>query len=79
MSEGGNQAIDLRLKHELGNALMVVLTFAQLIDHEAPGNVRIHEAVNHIKDAVERSRIAVNDVSRELGEIAGRLSSSSTR
>lgn len=77
MNGGAPVSLDEKLRHELGNALMVVLTFAQMIDREAAGDPRIHEAVSHIRDAVARSRTAVDEVSRELAEVAHRLSSSS--
>ena len=76
MSDEQSTALDEKLRHELGNALMVVLTFAQVIDREAAGHPRIHLAVGQIRDAVFRSRTAVDEVSHELARVAGLLSSS---
>jgi hypothetical protein len=73
--QGHPAAIDERLRQELGDSLMAVEIFAQVIDRATPGNSEVHDAVSHIQDAVTRSREAVEDLSRELGEVARRLSS----
>ena len=76
MNDEEHVALDEKLRHELGNALMVVLTFAELIDREAAEKPHIRLATRHIRDAVFRSRTAVDEVSRELTRLARLLSSS---
>ena len=65
--------LDERLRHEINNALMVVLSFAQVIDRRGGEDPLIHDAVVKIEEAVGRSRVTVAGVSQELGEIASRL------
>jgi hypothetical protein len=75
MTEGKPAAaLDERLRHEINNAMMIVLSFVQVIEQQAGENPVVHDAIGKIKDAVGRSSIAVTHVSRELGEIAARLS-----
>ena len=74
MTEGSQpQALDERLRHDINNAMMVVLSFAQIIDRHAGANPVVHDAVVKITEAVDRSRVTVAGVSEELGEIAARL------
>jgi len=67
-------AIDEKLGHELGNALMAVLTHAELLDRRFPDDPQVHDAVDRIKAAVVRSRTTVDEVRRELHDVAARLS-----
>jgi hypothetical protein len=67
--------IDEKLGHELGNALMALLTHAELLDRRYPDDPQIRDVVGRIRDAVVRSRAAVAEVRRELAEVADRLSS----
>jgi signal transduction histidine kinase len=72
-------ALDERLRHELGNALMGVLTHAELLDRRFPDDAFVHDAVERIRAAVVRSRSAVDEASRELADVARRLSSARER
>lgn len=76
MTEGFTpEALDEKLRHELNNAMMAVLSFAQVIDRHAGDNPAVHDAVEKITTAVNHSRITVKEVSDELAAIASRLSS----
>ncbi|MBW3670190.1 MAG: hypothetical protein KY432_00805 [Acidobacteria bacterium] len=78
MTEGFKAgALDEKLRHELNNAMMAVLSFAQVIDRHAGDNPAVHDAVEKITTAVNHSRSTVNQVSDELAAIASRLSSRS--
>lgn len=75
MTEADAQApLNETLKHELGNALMTVLSFAEAIDRQSPDNPVIHDAVDRIKQAVVRADDATQHVAREIHDIARRLS-----
>jgi signal transduction histidine kinase len=75
MAGAEQQAIDERLNHEIRNALMGVLTQAEVLDRRFPDDPVVHDAVAHIKAAVGRSKSAVEDVTRDLRDISRRLSS----
>jgi hypothetical protein len=80
MTEGETRmALDAKLKHELNNALAVVLLSAELIDGRAGEDAAIHTAVDRIRKAVGLSKTTVDDVTRELEEIAARLSATARR
>jgi hypothetical protein len=80
MTEGESRmALDARLKHELNNALAVVLLSAELIDDHAGENAAIHTAVDRIRKAVGLSKTTVEDVTRELEQLAARLSATARR
>lgn len=71
MTEGtAPAALDEKLRHELGNALMVVLSFSEIIDRHSPNDAVISDAVMRIREAVERASVATNDVSREMQQIS---------
>jgi phage shock protein A len=75
MTEGEPQPpLDARLRHELNNAMAVVLSSAELIDRHAGENAAVHTAVDRIRKAVGRSKTTVEDVTRELEQLAARLS-----
>ena len=75
MTEGPlPNALDETLKHELGNALMAVLSFAEAIDRQVPDNPAVKDAVDRIKQAVVRADNATQHVAREMHDIAHRLS-----
>ena len=73
MNGGEHAALDERLRHEINNAMMIVLSFAQVIDRRSGEDPLIHDAVVKIREAVDRSRVTVAGVSQELGAIASRL------
>lgn len=76
MTEGFKAgALDEKLRHQLNNAMMAVLSFAQVIDRRGGEDPIIHDAVEKITTAVNHSRTTVNEVSDELASIASRLSS----
>jgi signal transduction histidine kinase len=76
MTEGFTPgALDQKLRHELNNSMMAVLSFAELIDRRGGEDPVIHDAVLKITAAVDRSRLAVDEISDELEQIASRLSS----
>ena len=75
MNEGASPtALDETLKHELGNALMAVLSFAEAIDRQVPDNPVVQDAVDRIKQAVGRADDATQHIAREIHDIAHRLS-----
>lgn len=82
MTEGETRLpLDAKLKHELNNALAVVLLSAELIDDHADtgDSAAIHTAVDRIRKAVDLSKTTVEDVTRELEQLAARLSATARR